>query len=292
MFFKAVNNEETNEEKDKNQLKKITILTYRMIVSKNGEGAYECELHYNFVKLCKTATTLDEIYDLVDVFRSLYRAESSVYRIYNMLIGWALPSKEVCDIVYATYQNQIKQHPDARLIDLGAGSGIFSHIFHQKGIPSNKIVALDLKDPAYSWETQRHFWKITVNNKYKFKPNDILFVAWGGNGIEEEVDRYCKSGGTLVIILGTKGNFNLHPNYFKYNPSLGLKRTEIHKVIGSPHDHLSVNVMELDSDAYEKREIMLDSGALEEMKADFSEEPLRHAIDHLENYCCQNKQLW
>jgi len=70
-----------------------------------------------------------------------------------------------------------KEYPDARFIDVGAGTGIFSYILCELGVPKGKIIALDRENPTHTMESQRSFWNIVTS--CDILPTDVLFVARG-----------------------------------------------------------------------------------------------------------------
>ena len=193
--------------------------------------------------LCKEAVTKEEFFELVDIYSELFKAYiMSIKTIYNTLIGWALPSKLVCETVYATYLNHIKAYPDAKIIDLGAGSGIFSYMFHQMGIPNDRIIAVDLEKPTHSNPEQRKFWNITKNSNFEFDPIDILFVAWG-SGIYGNVDKYCDNGGTCVIILGETGDGCTFPSdYLSENEQWTVESHHVPGPASAYSEYLTVNI--------------------------------------------------
>lgn len=165
--------------------------------SKKASIAHDLQ---SFFFLCYTATRAEEIFALVDLYEKLYSLYIYVVKhTYNNTIGWALPSRLVCSKIMTHWQEHVLRYPEARLVDAGAGSGIFSFMFHSLGISKVDIVALDLEKPTHSSDEQRKFWPIVT--QYDIQPTDLLFVAWGSN-IYNVVDKYVKNGGTCVIILG------------------------------------------------------------------------------------------
>jgi len=201
-------------------IKQMVTLAKKWIHIGKGVDKQDVETKIDrFVHLCQHGKTKEEFFELVDIYDELFKLYiMGLKTIYNQLIGWALPSKQVCEVVFAAYQEHVKMYPNARIIDLGAGTGIFSYMFNQMGIPAANIIALDLENRTHSNKAQRSFWQITINDNFEFRETDILFVAWG-SGIGGEVDRYCNSNGKCVILLGeTSDGCTFPSDYFvKYD---------------------------------------------------------------------------
>lgn len=207
----------------------------------NDQQLFDTFLSFKkFKTLCQKGTTKKEIFELVRLFEEIFKISMCCSKsIYNKYIGWALPSQKVCEIVYETYISCAKN--DTKLIDLGAGSAIFASMFHQMGIPKDKIIAFDLKEPTHSNSKKRNFWKISTKKEYQIKPNDILFIGWGVYNIKEIIDKYCEDGGFCVILLGEDDGCTFSTNYFgdieNYKDSSYPKRNnwnvKTHHVIGA-----------------------------------------------------------
>lgn len=119
--------------------------------------------------------------------------------LYNAHIGWALPTAHVCREVVRFWQ----KHPHARVIDMGAGSGVFCMMLHDAGIPADKLIAIDKNEPIPCYKTTNTFWNIIRDDEFRVPINDIFFMAWGGcGGIEQRLYDYINRGGWCVIILG------------------------------------------------------------------------------------------
>lgn len=130
-------------------------------------------------------------------------------KIYNNYIGWALPSRKVCQLVIDEWQKD----PTRNIVDLGAGNGIFCSVFHDLGVPGDKLIAIDLENPTHRGVNAKEFWRINRDNNYKLNPEDILFIAWGTTGIDTIVDDYVERGGKCIIILG-ETNVTYDPEKF------------------------------------------------------------------------------
>lgn len=154
-----------------------------------------------FAELCFGAITREEIFELVDLYEQLCREYIiSVKHVYNSTIGWALPSRAACGHLYNAWREHVARYPDARFIDVGAGTGIFSYVMALMGIPASRITALDRAEPTHALHGQRTFWQ-TVEGSGDIRSRDMLFVAWG-YGTAEIIDDYIWTGGSCVVILG------------------------------------------------------------------------------------------
>lgn len=153
-----------------------------------------------FVELCLNATSVKDLYYLADLYTEMFREYVvSIKHVYNSTIGWALVTEKACGLLHSAVLKHFETYPDARFIDVGAGSGVFAHILCELGIPKEKIIAFDLEEPTHKLEGQRTFWNIT--HTVDIKPTDVIFVAWG-SGTTRIVDQYMSNGGKCVIILG------------------------------------------------------------------------------------------
>jgi hypothetical protein len=153
-----------------------------------------------FVELCFDGSTREEMFELVVLYSKLYlQYVMSIKHIYNSSVGWALPSKRACELMYQAWCNHAVKYPDARFIDVGAGTGIFSYMMSQMGVPCDRIVALDRAKPTHALQGQRKFWPHVTECGVMWC--DLLFVAWG-YGSEQIIDEYIWTGGTCVVILG------------------------------------------------------------------------------------------
>lgn len=172
------------------------------------------ELALNMYQLMKTANEKEEFYELADKFREFKKMiphdgdfwapmkmmslMGTLKSLYNNIVGYGLPSREVCERVLATYSGHRANHPNARLIDFGAGSGVFAKIFADMGID---VVAYDLVSPTHQSLRQFH---ASVSDVV-IRADDVLFISWGINGskaVKEFINRYIKSGGKCIMILG------------------------------------------------------------------------------------------
>lgn len=170
-----------------------------------------------FKNLCLNASTKEEIFKLVILYTNIIKTTFMIKSYYNELIGWALPSQEAIEAVVSAFQEHLQAYPEARLVDFGAGSGIFSYMFEKLGIPKDKIIAVDLPKPTHSNKKQRNFYPIIRDDEYEVAITDILFIAWG-SGCVRAVDSYVDRGGKCVIILGENDGCTFSSGYFiKYD---------------------------------------------------------------------------
>jgi hypothetical protein len=168
-----------------------------------------------FANKISIALSKEDVFSLVDDYVLLMNKYAlTVKIIYNHIIGWALPSRETCNHVLMTYEKHIEKYPDAKIIDLGAGSGIFSYMFNEMGIPGDKILAVDMKIPTHTNPEKRNFWPIHNCDNYVADKNDILFIAWGIYALDTIVSDYNERGGTCVIIVGEMDGCTYSPGKF------------------------------------------------------------------------------
>jgi hypothetical protein len=171
-----------------------------------------------FVDLCLNATSVKDLYQLAKLYTEMFREYVlSIKHVYNSTIGWALVSECACTHLFHAVSAHLIEYPVARFIDVGAGTGVFSHILCELGVPKEKIIALDKPKPTHTLEGQRSFWEIT--HAVDIQPTDIIFVAWG-SGTSHIVDDYVERGGKCVIILGEMTDGCTFPaDYFRTNNS-------------------------------------------------------------------------
>ena len=166
-----------------------------------------------FKELCLHADSKEEIFELVNLYTMILETTFMIKIYYNRVIGWALPSKEAIGAVVNAFHKHIQTYPDAKVVDFGAGSGIFAYMFEQCGIPKDRILAVDLLNPTHSHKHQRNFFPITRYDDYEVAINDILFIAWGSS-CYRAVDSYIERGGKCVIILGENDGCTFSSGYF------------------------------------------------------------------------------
>lgn len=196
---------------------------------------------WQFTKECNdmfaNAKTPDDIRRIL-VFFTNWRYYH-VKHHYNEHIGWALPSAQVCAQVVGLWQ----KYPSARIVDLGAGSGVFCMMFHDAGVPTDKLLAIDKETPVKCWQTTNTYWPITRDDAFDVPIRDILFLAWGGGDSNLRLDSYIKRGGWCVVILGELGDGCTFPSDYLVEDE-EWESTIIH--VDSPAfcnaEHLSINI--------------------------------------------------
>ena len=160
---------------------------------------------------------------------------------YNMHIGWALPTTQVCEQVVGLW----RKYPSARIVDMGAGSGLFCMMFHDAGIPINKLLAVDREEPILCWKTTNTYWDITRNDDFEVPIEDIFFMAWGGGfgKLDERLDSYIKRGGWCVVILGeTVDGCTFPSDYLKNNDDWDATLIHVDGLASAYAEHLSINI--------------------------------------------------
>lgn len=160
------------------------------------------------------------------------------HNFFTDIIGWAIPSKSTIDIICNTVSEHLKKYPDAKFIDWGCGSGIWSFLFNINGISANNIIAVDNSSFLY----EKHYYP-RIFEISDFSVNDILFIAWGQDDgpVEKFVENFINNGGKYVILLG-ESNFGCTFNSHYFRNIEGWKITEF-KVDGgqSNIDYLTIN---------------------------------------------------
>jgi hypothetical protein len=173
-----------------------------------------------FKQLCEHAIDGKDLLEIAEMYHSSFKT------IYNDYIGWALPTKKCCNYIYNFYK-MIKQNKDfisgqpttrkhPRIIDIGAGTGLFCSVLHYLGVQKECLVAFDEKTPSHRSEKSKQFWPIVHDFTFDYE-NDILLIAWGCPTQEMEyiVDNFVLHGGKHVVLIGEQ-----HPdmtfgwNYF------------------------------------------------------------------------------
>ena len=162
--------------------------------------------------------------------------------VFIKYISYAVPDPLAINYVYNAYLKHINLYPNAKLIDLGAGSGVFTWLFNRKGIPADKLVALDLNQDDKTHTFELSFWPTTT--AYKINKDDIIFIAWGIHRMEEIVDNYILDGGRCVIIQGEYG-CTFQPDFISDNSKYNTEWiTSIYRVapgLSCTGDDLTVN---------------------------------------------------
>lgn len=184
-----------------------------------------------FETMCQCAETGEDIMKIVDNYDMEFK------NIYNKYIGWALASREACNLVVDFW----KLHPEKRIVDVGAGTGLFCKVFNYLGIPEDKLLAIDLPNPSHFRDEQKKFWPIHRNDDFKVDPGDILFIAWGVVNIEKTLYDYIDRGGNFIIILGELGELTLDPEILEENDDWIVDSCKVPSPMGSCMERLSIS---------------------------------------------------
>lgn len=198
---------------------------------------------YTFVKRCQTAESGQDLMNIAEQYEKLHQYCPKL--IYNHYIGWALPSKQVCTLVVEEWKKK-----KSRIIDLGAGTGLFSRVFHDLGVPEEYLLAVDIENPTHQGAylidfgdknpDRRQFWPIHRDNDYVVDINDILFIAWGIY-LNTIVEDYISRGGHTVIILGEVDGCTFPANYFEDKTGWSTTMTQVVGPASLYMEHLSIN---------------------------------------------------
>ena len=191
-----------------------------------------------FVKRCKNAETGEDLLRIAEMYVEIQQqAVMGPLFLYQEHIGWALPSQQTCQKVVDIW----KQFPYSRIVDFGAGTGLFCKVFHHLGISQDKLLAVDLHQPTHAKQTKQ-FWPIHRDDDYHVDVNDILFVAWG-SGITNVIDDYVDSGGFCVMILGEVDYGCTTPaNYFENIEGWDMELIHVPGPASAYTEHLSINI--------------------------------------------------
>jgi hypothetical protein len=178
------------------------------------------DLHQNdeFTNECKNIKRDYKKFDTVlDKFIQSGYKRVALIETFNNYIGFSIPSENIISIIYDTYVNHQRLYPNAKLVDLGTGSGIYPWLLNRKGINKDNLVAVDLPFEEISQKFDLIYWDNIIRNK-SYTPNsdDMVFISWG-YGRYDSFDRYLLSGGKCVIIIGEQLGSTLHVDFFAIN---------------------------------------------------------------------------
>lgn len=126
---------------------------------------------------------------------------------FNANVGWAIPSDKAIKTIaswvneYADFQKTQHNIITTKLVDVGAGSGIWELLLHNRGVHADKLLSIDLPNEKKTHKFKHVYWDIQEIENYSVDINDILFVAWG-YGVRNIIDDYVNRGGKCVILLG------------------------------------------------------------------------------------------
>lgn len=159
-----------------------------------------------FQQLCENAKTAAEIKQAIAKAESIlgenYLMNGMFFKdIYNLYIGWAMPTEKALTIIFNAWKTHLEKYPDARLVDFGAGTGVYCFLLQSMGVPQERLIALELETKTH--KTCRNFFPLTIhNNDFEIKENDFLLVCWGYSGqIGDYIEKiHC------VVIQGEKSD--------------------------------------------------------------------------------------
>jgi hypothetical protein len=96
-----------------------------------------------FEIMCKNTKTAENLMETVNYLWEVCKETQPDFRfgsIYYNYIGWALPSEEACKII----TNFWESHPNHKIVDFRAGTGLFCNVFHHLGVPKDRLLAVKL----------------------------------------------------------------------------------------------------------------------------------------------------
>ena len=164
-----------------------------------------------FQEMCESAKSVDEIKAVIAKAESTigpehYKNGMLFKDIYNLYIGWALPTQKALNIIYKAWDIHVKKYPDARLIDVGAGTGVYCLLLQDMGVPINKLVALDIEPKTH--KTCRNFFPLTIHkDDFEIHENDFLLICWGyGYDFEKYIEKV-----KCVVIQGEQSDGCTYP---------------------------------------------------------------------------------
>lgn len=210
------------------------------------EGYYIKMTGFSYNAFLQSCQEINADYERFDAVMKTYTSMRDFYRTLHRepfvhYIGFAVPTPECIQHIHAVYQRHVKEFPDGRLVDVGAGTGVFCWLLHRAGIPAEKLIALDLPRPTHPSGTK--YWPITEDEEYSPGKEDVLLVCWG-NCCWEVVERYIAADGKRVMILGeAEGGCTIPWNALEKEEGWAI--TEKHPVTSGAHsiypDYLTVN---------------------------------------------------
>ena len=160
--------------------------------------------------------------ELISLVLSLITIKDHIWfmirTIFNENVGWAIPSEKAIQTIYNWVKQKQIKYPSVKLIDIGAGSGIWELLLHDAGLPIETLVAIDLIPDKKTHKFNHTYWPITEvvdTDTYQVAIHDILFIAWGF-GTENILEDYINKGGSYVILLGERKGGCTYPgsDYF------------------------------------------------------------------------------
>lgn len=228
------------------------------------------------LKTCAIDECLDKLREVIVIVESFHSKDLAVVNYdaseferfsawmhfrheFNRVVGWAIPTSNMIKTIAQWFIAWKVQHPGARFIDMGAGSGAISLLLSQAGIPVDCIIAVDNSSFNYS---RRFFNVIPPPEKTYaecfsdgfYTPEDVLFVAWG-YGLETCVDQFVENGTQCIILHGEGEGGCTYPSashMSEYDdwttetvyvtPSCGMYRDYLTYNVKSPADTIEIHV--------------------------------------------------
>lgn len=157
-------------------------------------------------------------------------------------VGWAIPCRENVDLLFDWLQRHLAKFPQAKVIDWGCGTGIWTFLINQKGIPKENLMAVDVwiqqsekkqddsEEPEIEWfkdSYSKAYWEI-IPKVETFDENDVLFVAWGRHGMGDAyIEEFVQKGGKNVIIVGEEDGCTTSSHLFRDDPEWNLDEKKI-----------------------------------------------------------------
>ncbi len=198
-----------------------------------------------YALLCMNARTPAQVRFIVTILTASLQPDSKCWFYpkldYNRNIGWALPTRQVCDLIVVLWQT----YPTKTLVDLGAGSGVFCMMLNDAGIPKHKLHAVDQVEIPRMYKVDNHFWDIVHIDNYEVPAQDILFLAWGVFNLQAPLKSYIARGGWCVVILGEIASDDcctFPSDYFAKKREWNCSLTQVQGPRSLTQEYLSINI--------------------------------------------------
>lgn len=187
-------------------------------------------LALTFVQRALQIEFSQQLQDLLNYYRSVTGglAGPTMSDLFRWTISYGYPDIKTCSLVTQAFQTHLLTHPDARLIDLGAGNGIFSWMFRQL-LPAelhSLVVPVDLMPDERSHNGRnpalKMYCPVLIEDCLYVKGANVLFISWGWSvvGIVESYTTRFHDPGTCLIVLGEPKDGCTYPatDLLKNNP--------------------------------------------------------------------------
>lgn len=168
----------------------------------------------NFYLVVIRMKEIDEIESVIEYYISKKGCFmfDSIYRLsFVKFAAYAIPSSKAINQIVTWFHERNKIVPETKLVDFGAGSGLWSLLLNHAGIPKESLIAVDLpEENKHIHKFTRKYYDIIESKNYKVDSNDIFCILWGY--IDKNIiDDYIKRGGKCIIILGEESNGCTNP---------------------------------------------------------------------------------